>query len=858
MKSFPSTLLKSGQSVDVYSSSKSIKEAMIAAFNNAMNASQESKPIFDAKSLGLDYISGLNSTTKKELIDNIAAPITSGATVKNKRSTIRRTNEFITIENPLKFSSDVLNSINKYRFMFKKAVRTNTIRYTVVDDSKDTTSSGNNVQHIDYINEASTPALFNPWYSVSTKGFSASVPLIVLSDDVIKENETKGNESIDIIQDIRDNGKPKDNANSSTQIDTSSENQTAKEKWVQMKVNLAPQSKNIDLSDCSIDTLVKLSEQRATSLIGKKEAISELGVAKYRYIDFMFCRDLGKIPNNHLLTLRKFTRPVGDNINTRLPKSDTPYNFNQSMDVGRLVTWFGNGDNKLEDIIKYNYAATFKQLDSKIQPVDSQEDEESTGIIGKMVNTINPRYNQAMSQGRTGSHNFISQLGGRYLSTSFANFARGGQYERHEIFTPYDHNKVYEPKNTIQSTHVYEGKLTFSQEFTIKFSYKLRAYDNINPRAAFLDLIGNILAVTYRSGTFWGGSRMFRGAPPNKVGTAKVNAFLDRTFDTLGGIGNNLLSGNLDIGGTLGSIWGAVKQIASDAFNTAKSLALGNTSTKGKSPLQVIGAIVKHTGLWSGVQGMIKNGLGRPAVYALDSLLTGDNVGLWHLTIGNPRNPIMSIGNLIIDKSEITQSGPLGLDDFPTDLMVSVSLKHGRPRDSAEIQKMYTKGSGPIYTPLGAKAASNFYKLTSTKYSANITTDDKDKDDKDKENSFFNYIEQQQASTNDNAKSSSALTTTEQTKIVSTSAIASDKSKDLVDAANSMLSNTTNTVLYTDDTSWVYAELGDYLDEVVQTSIELSQPSGEPPLDDATKQQMTEAANRYMPPNSTNQQEGIT
>ena len=816
---------------------------MIAAFNNAMNASQESKPIFDAKSLGLDYISGLNSTTKKELIDNIAAPITGGATVKNKRSTIGRTNEFITIENPLKFSSDVLNSINKYRFMFKKAVRTNTIRYTVVDDSKDTTSSGNNMQHIDYINEASTPALFNPWYSVSTKGFSASVPLVVLSDDESKD------ETIYRIQDIRDDGKPKDNANSSTQADTSSENQTAKEKWIDMKVNLAPQSKNIDLSDCSIDTLVKLSEKRATSLVGENSAISELGVAKYRYIDFMFCRDLGKIPNNHLLTLRKFTRPVGDNINTRLPKSDTPYNFNQSMDVGRLVTWFGNGDNKLEDIIKYNYVATFKQLDSKIQPVDSQEDEESTGIIGKMVNTINPRYNQAMSQGRTGSHNFISQLGGRYLSTSFANFARGGQYERHEIFTPYDHNKVYEPKNTIQSTHVYEGKLTFSQEFTIKFSYKLRAYDNINPRAAFLDLIGNILAVTYRSGTFWGGSRMFRGAPPNKVGTAKVNAFLDRTFDTLGGIGNNLLSGNLDIGGTLGSIWGAVKQIASDAFNTAKSLALGNTSTKGKSPLQVIGAIIKHTGLWSGVQGMIKNGLGRPAVYALDSLLTGDNVGLWHLTIGNPRNPIMSIGNLIIDKSEITQSGPLGLDDFPTDLMVSVSLKHGRPRDSAEIQKMYTKGSGPIYTPLGAKAASNFYKLTSKKYSANITTDKNDE-----ENSVFNFIEQQKASTNDNAKSNNTLTTTEQTKIVATSAIATDKSEDLVDAANSMLSNMENKSLHTNDASWVYAELGDYLDEVVQTSIELSQPSGEPPLDDATKQQMAAAANEYMAPDGTNAQ----
>ena len=68
-------------------------------------------------------------------------------------------------------------------------------------------------------------------------------------------------------------------------------------------------------------------------------------------------------------------------------------------------------------------------------------------------------------------------------------------------------------------------------------------------------------------------------------------------------------------------------------------------------------------------------------------------------------------------------------------------------------------------------------------------------------------------------------------------------------------------VLATDDESWVYAELGDYLDEVVQTSIELSQPSGEPPLDDATKQQMAAAANEYMAKDGANgasQQEGIT
>ena len=125
-------------------------------------------------------------------------------------------------------------------------------------------------------------------------------------------------------------------------------------------------------------------------------------------------------------------------------------------------------------------------------------------------------------------------------------------------------------------------------------------------------------------------------------------------------------------------------------------------------------------------------------------------------------------------------------------------------------------------------------------------------DKNDKENNVFNFIEQQKASTNNNARSGSARTTDEQTKIVATSTIASDKSADLVDAANSMLCNINDTLLYTDDTSWVYAELGDYLDEVVQTSIELSQPSGEPPLDDATKQQMATDANRYMAQDGAN------
>jgi hypothetical protein len=36
-----------------------------------------------------------------------------------------------------------------------------------------------------------------------------------------------------------------------------------------------------------------------------------------------------------------------------------------------------------------------------------------------------------------------------------------------------------------------------------------------------------------------------------------------------------------------------------------------------------------------------------PSIEGMRALLTGEPVGNWHLTVGNPLNPMMVIGNLI-------------------------------------------------------------------------------------------------------------------------------------------------------------------------------------------------------------------
>lgn len=452
-----------------------------------------------------------------------------------------------------------------------------------------------------------------------------------------------------------------------------------------------------DVQDCSIARLVELSSEGSWS--------NPLGLARYKYADFMYCKNLGKVSNNHLITLRKFSIPVGDNIFTAPSiRSGDYWKSNMSMmaDIGRMVTWFGTDDNKLEDIMSYEYDATFVQKEGKIQQLDSQEDDESRGIAGKILNTLSAGYNTQTARG-TASGGILPDL----LSHFGINLGGGPTYASNDVALGrnYDNNKVYEPKDTVRDTYLYEGKLEFRHEFTLNFSYKLRAYDNINPKAAMLDLIGNILTTTYRRGKFWGGKQQILGPQPNQEGWAKYNKFVDRSMKKVGEVGSTVLDLLFNCNEeTFGAVFGQLSDVFNSAVDAAKNIASQAIGAiqDGSAPSKIENFVKKY-GLGAAMTGLLKNKLGRPSLYAFDSILTGSNVGLWHVTIGNPLNPIAVFGNLIMTNCKITHTGPLGLDDFPTELKVAVTLKHGRGRDMVDISKMYTRGEQSIMLALTSR-----------------------------------------------------------------------------------------------------------------------------------------------------------
>lgn len=699
MLSFPSTLNKGGSHLITPQQSNSLKDVLNNSLRSAFNAAVSKAT--SGQGYDTDGIRYNEDRDTSSLIDDL--DFSSHPTVKYESNMLappanknNETNKQAVIWTPTHMNNEIFQVVNNYRCFLSGML---------IETGNDGEKQGTNGKWYKTYNFKGdlTPSLFNPYHALPVYGIMENVPLM---DGTFLSKHDKA--------------------------------EIAK------------------LDDCSIRELVNLSSVRK----------SILGNARYRYADFMYCKDLGKISNNHMITLRKFAIPVGDNIfrstvaKTAGEGKDDP--MSSIGDVGRMITWFDTDDNKLSDIMSYEYEASWKKLDAKIQQLDSQEDDEGRGIAGKIINNLSPGYNLQSARG-INSGGLLGQL-----MNSMGIGANSHEYQHNDVALGrnYDNNKVYTPRDTIQDTHIYEGKLTFKHEFTLNFSYKLRAYDNINPKSAFLDLLGNILTVTYRKGTFWGGKSEVLGAKPNKAGWQKYNNVLKGLSDAGGDLWKNIFhleGANTDgLLGALSSFGSSLLDIvkgaemdiggaASSAMQTAKDFLSGNITAdevmgKVKTSVQAGAQKAADLNLGQVMMGSIKNKLGRPALYAFDSLLTGAKVGLWHVTIGNPKNPIATFGNLIMTNAKITHSGPLGFDDFPTDLHVSVTLKHAMSRDATEISKMYTKGQNGIYFSLcspfntiefndGEKARSNISLETPPQTPSKVQVNDATKpQEKPKEN----------------------------------------------------------------------------------------------------------------------------
>jgi hypothetical protein len=396
-----------------------------------------------------------------------------------------------------------------------------------------------------------------------------------------------------------------------------------------------------------VDALRVEREPTASNII-KWATSGNSNAIDYSWSDFLWCKNYGRIPNNYMVTLRRFAIPAMDDLSDKKK--------NPSPDIARMITWVDGESNTWEAVgLKWTHNLVWKDLQSDIQVLNAPEQAGNEGgAFGSLIGNI------------LKSASWATQPGSNKAALSNPNEAG---------FNPYDNqNKVFGPIDVIKDMIIRGSGLKFEQQFVLKFDYELRSIDGVNPKVAMIDLLSNILQCTMNRGTFWGGETKYIGADPRRIKP----------------IGDTSKLAKGDYGGYITSL---VEGIVGKLDNL--------TSGSGLS-LEGLGNAAKNlgSGLLANIVGGGLDKMGRPGVQAVNSLLTGEDTGEWHVMVGNPANPIISVGNLILDKTEILFGGSLGPDDFPTKLTVTCTLKPARPRDRTDILSMFHKSARTYLTSL--------------------------------------------------------------------------------------------------------------------------------------------------------------
>lgn len=492
------------------------------------------------------------------------------------------------------------------------------------------------------------------------------------------------------------------------------------------------------------------------------------GRTPYSFQDFVFCKFWNIIPNNRLITFRKYAVPVYDNLQfyNMLNDSGTEATHNIASPIATVVTYFGGDSaNKLNDFLKFSSGTKWKEISADIHKIEGDVGSNPRAVIDKMFESGGGF--AGISSGSGIVTNFLGAMGGltgQYLSFGkFVGLLSPNGYDGHNQ-AAWEHltsanmdpteslysNKIVGPVNRIQSVQARDAGIEFSQSFTLTCEYVARPIGGINTKAAMLDILSNAMEIASADAVFWGGGYRFNIKPhmyPFKRGTG-TGSMMDALY------AGNIFGKNGAIAKGLEGFLSFGKKVSTDSATSSIEWSI-LTERMGNILSQTVGAIggmlqsigsalmgsLSTVGSWFNKAGDVANNIagedaaqkGRdalsnmfnnlnsmwkdqviqetvlPNVSGLRSLLSGEPTGNWHLTIGNPLNPMMVVGNLICKKMDVSFGDELGPDDFPLEMKVVYTIEHAMARDKAAIQSMFNRGAGKIYKlPDYVKAVSNY------------------------------------------------------------------------------------------------------------------------------------------------------
>ena len=417
---------------------------------------------------------------------------------------------------------------------------------------------------------------------------------------------------------------------------------------------------------------------------------------------FIYLKYYNQIPNNQMVTLRRYTRPCTDHMFglDMLASDVNAMNnyFDDYIALATAVTYMGEQTgNKLSDILKFDYGANWEDRGGKVSALNDPDGGLAAQLKKRGISEGLMKGEEAIG----GQNSATAQVKSLWMISAMAagknvsmNELISSQHRfEGDVFAQRYGESLYGDVNVVNKVKMRSRGLTFTNNFSLNFEYSLKSLKCVNPRIAMMDILSNFLILTGNYGSFWGGETIFYG-----------NRNIAPQY------GDPDLLRKCRFGEYLSSLAGDVKE------GFKKITQMDNIN----------GPEDFFKGLWNGIknvgsgflQGLVGNLLGgnigvAGEGIAFPALLSGNPSGFWHVAVGNPLDPIAMMGNMAVTSTSVQFGDALGYDDFPTEIKFTVNLEHCMPRDNAHIESMFNGGKGRFYSFTNADIL-NAYKTVDT------------------------------------------------------------------------------------------------------------------------------------------------
>lgn len=378
---------------------------------------------------------------------------------------------------------------------------------------------------------------------------------------------------------------------------------------------------------------------------------------KLKAADFAYLKDIGVYPNNRLMIARRFPAPVGNDLTAFTGAAPTP--------LATLISWVGN-DN---DFIEISFAEIWEEADASFET-----------ILNDMGKDLAVTDDNRAGMSKTGTK-LAEGLG----SIPLPGLMEGLQQKlfvalgisdpaKNDLILPIaDPNLIREAR---QRKVLEKGKAGsgLKTDFKIKMNvkYEQKYINGVDPTLVYFDIIGNVLSFATSDARFQfnesfasGTSGILKDLISGDVGalTKTIETFISKFTEVLTEQVKNITD--------------MIKNIANKKTTTEENKSITNDAFK-----LTVGAIV---------------GKYKEKIKGVIAALTGVASTPWHITIGNPKRPVFSSGDLYMDNVSLKLGPVLSYNDLPASIEIDFELKNARALGAQEIFNRFNTGRARTY-----------------------------------------------------------------------------------------------------------------------------------------------------------------